>query len=248
MVGIYRQASREAEAKYAEFIMKRKNDEWSGTVEEKLEEKTRTRTLGITYVQGGGADLTETIRVSRSANGEEVGIVVKKVHLNQEGKTGWGDIEFSFGGWKYPTHFEVQKENERIDNSSPNTVKTDFGIKKIDKKTGLFNGKGTLFGCQQDSIYATLSDKGNLISYIETTEGAIGVTKITVHIERLYRKESQAFESFSADISVGDGIAERALDASLHLESERTKFLNFLSQQPVENWSKEMELKTGNLK
>jgi hypothetical protein len=251
MVKTQKEATVEAEAQYAEFIVKRKSDEWSGAIEEKLGKETRTRTLEIRYVKGGGADLTETIRLSRNADREEIGTAVKKLHLDSAGKTDWVDIEFIFGSWKYPIHIEAQKENERIDKSSPNTVNTDFGIKKIEEKTKLFGRqRETIFGYQQqDSIYATLSDKGNIISYTETTEGAVSpTTRITVHLERSYEKESKALESFSADISVDNGVAELALDASVHLESERAKFLSFLSQQPVDAWKREMELKTGSLK
>jgi hypothetical protein len=46
---------------------------------------------------------------------------------------------------------------------------------------------------------------------------------------------------------VADGVAKLALDASLHIDSEKDKFLNFLSQQPVDSWRREMELRTGNL-
>jgi hypothetical protein len=242
MLKTYKEISGEAEVQYAEFIMKRKSDEWSGAIEEKLGKETRTRTLEIRYVNGGGAELTETIKISKNAN-EEIGTVVKKLHLDSAGKTGWADIEFSFGSWTYPIHIEVQKENERIDKSSPNTVNTDFGIKKIEEKTKLFGReRETIFGYQQDSIYATLSDKSNLISYTETTEGAVSpATKVTVHLERLYKKESKALESFSADISVGNGVTERALDASVHLDSERIKFLNFLSQKSTQSWMKDME-------
>jgi hypothetical protein len=253
MVKTHKEAAGKAEAQYAEFTVKRKSDEWSGAVEEKLGKETRNRALEIRYVRGGGAELTETIRISKNAN-EEAGIVVKKLHLDPAGKTIWGDIEFVFGSWRYLIHIDVQKENERIDKSSPDIVKTDFGPQKIGDMTKLFDVegtkvKGTIFGYQQnDSIYATLSDKGNLISYKETTEGTIGMTKITVHLEKLYEKESKALASFSADISVGNDVTERALDASLHLESERTNFLGFLSQQPVDGWKREMELKTANLK
>ncbi|NYZ79453.1 hypothetical protein H0N99_04880 [Candidatus Micrarchaeota archaeon] len=239
------QAALESEATYAEFVMKRKDDEWSGTAEEKVEKETRNRTLNVKYVKGGGADLTETTRY-RNAQGE-VGTVVKKMHINPGGRAGWADIEFIFGGWKYPIHIEVQKEDERIDKSSPDIVKTDFGTKKIEGRTKLFSGKGTILGSQQDSIYATLSNKDNLICYTETIDGAISATRITIHLERRYNHESKALESISADISVADGVAKLALDASLHIDSEKDKFLNFLSQQPVDSWRREMELRTGNL-
>jgi hypothetical protein len=232
-------------AAYAEFAMKRKSDEWSGTVEEKLGKETGSRTLNVKYARDGGADLTETT-VSGNAHGE-VGTAVKKVHLNPGGRAGWADIEFSFGSWRYPIHIEMQKEGERIDNLSPGIVKPDFGTKKIEDRTKLFDGKGTIFGSQQDSIYATLSNKDNLICYTETIEGVISTSRITIHLERRYNPESKALESVSADISVADGVAKLALDASVHIDSEKDEFLNFLSQQPVDSWRREMELKTRNL-
>lgn len=272
-----------AEVQYAEFIMKRNGDEWVGTVEQKLEKETRTRTLTIQYAKGWGMDLTESIRVVRNTGGE-VGTAVKKTHF---GGMDWVDIEFNFGGWKYPIHIEVQKENERIDKSSPDMVKTDFGTQKIGNRTKIFdvigttvhelpsNLKleprdvkvhevapvhqhellsiqaygGTIFGPgQKDSIYATLSEKDNAISYIETTEGDIGLTKITVNLEKLYEKKSKAFESFSADILVYDGVKNSRLDVSEHLESERTNLLEFLSQKPAKDWEQELDTKTTKLK
>ncbi len=250
-------------AKHADFVMERNGDEWVGRSEETMGKKSEIRTLNIKYVKGGGADLIETITTKEKGSSEkwrETGTVVKKMRFDSLNKLQWADIEFVFGSWRYPVHIEVQKEDERIDRSSPDTVNTDFGPQKIEGRTKLFDVeetkvegikvKGTIFGYQtQDSIYATLSDRGNLISYTETTEGAIGpTTRITIHLERLYEKESKLLESFSADISVGDGVTEGALDASVHLESERAKLLNFRSQKPVEDWSREMELRTGNLK
>jgi hypothetical protein len=128
-------------------------------------------------------------------------------------------------------------------------VKTDFGTKKIEGVTKLYGWKqDTIFGCQLDSIDATLSRKDNSIFYAETTEGAISTTHITVHLERLYKSRGKSLESVSADISLADRFAKISLDTSLHLDSEKGNYLKFLSQQPVDNWRREMELKTGNLK
>jgi hypothetical protein len=226
--------------KHANVVMEKNGDEWVGKSEQTSGRKNETKTLNIKYVRGGGADLTETTVIKEKDSSEkwsETGTIVKKMRFDSLNKLTWAEVEFFFGSWNYPIKIDMEEENKRF---SSLLSQAPFDKKRIFK--GFIGGYYAV-------THASLSTEGNFLSYLERTQIEMkeDMENMTINMRRRYSKEG-GFKSLSADITYDNEKTHNKLEKLVDGSLEKAELDRFLSQKPVDDWRKEMGLKTGNLK